>query len=111
MKKTCTLRDFVEKTHQLVPYNPRRFFFEFVSAKEEITDDKEIILMERVSEKHIYYDWEKCMAFHNMHDMLGYKKLVHWFESQGDDWSISQRSQKTISRQVQGLCSEWWWRC
>ena len=49
VKKTCTLRDFVEKTHQLVPYNPRRFFFEFVSAEEEITDDKEIILMNKVS--------------------------------------------------------------
>ena len=49
MKKTCSLRDFVEKTHQLVPYNPRRFFFEFIGAKEDITDDKEIILMDKVS--------------------------------------------------------------
>ena len=45
---TCSLREFVEKTHQLVPYQPRRFFFEFVSAKEEITDDKEIILLKKV---------------------------------------------------------------
>ena len=48
VKETCSLRDFVEKTHQLVPYNPRRFFFEFVGAKENITDDKEIILMDKV---------------------------------------------------------------
>ena len=48
VNKTCSLRDFVEKTHQLVPYKPRRFFFEFVSSKEEITDDKEIILLHKV---------------------------------------------------------------
>ena len=57
--KTCSLRDFVENTHQLKPYNPRRFFFEFSSAKEEITDDKEIILMDKVSKIYIinlYYD-------------------------------------------------------
>ena len=49
VKKTCSLRDFVEKTHQLVPYNPRRFFFEFDSANEDISDDKEIILIDKVS--------------------------------------------------------------
>ena len=26
IKKTCTLRNFVEKTHKLIPYKPRRFF-------------------------------------------------------------------------------------
>ena len=49
VKKTCSLRNFVEKTHKLVPYNPRRFFFEFVGANENISDDKEIILMDKVS--------------------------------------------------------------
>ena len=49
VEDTCSLRDFVEKTHQLVPYNPRRLFFEFVGANENISDDKEIILIEKVS--------------------------------------------------------------
>ena len=48
VNKTCSLRDFVEKIHQLVPYNPRRFFFEFVSAEEDISDDKQIIIMDKV---------------------------------------------------------------
>lgn len=47
VKKTCTLRDFVEKTLQL-PYEPKRFFFEFVSASENISDNLEIILVEKV---------------------------------------------------------------
>ena len=49
VKKTCTLRDFVEKTHQLPYTEPRKFYFEFVSAKETITDDLDVILVEKVS--------------------------------------------------------------
>ena len=48
VNKICSLRDFVEKIHHLVPYNPRRFFFEFISAEEDISDDKEIIIMDKV---------------------------------------------------------------
>jgi hypothetical protein len=75
VNKTCSLRDFVEKTHQLVPYNPRRFFFEFTCDKEDITDDKEIILMDKVSTN-------KCMDNYIQHDYdLGHKTNVYGFKS------------------------------
>ena len=77
INKTCSLRDFVEKTHQLVPYNPRRFFFEFTSAKENITDDKEIILMNKVSAKHM--QMYNLLHTYNMHN-VGHKTNVYGFE-------------------------------
>ena len=54
MEKACSIGDIVKK-YQLGPYNPRRFFFEFIRTKEEITDDKEIILMEKASVACILY--------------------------------------------------------
>ena len=48
MKEDIDLRSFVEEVHKL-EYNARKFFFEFTSREEEITDDKEVILMNKVT--------------------------------------------------------------
>ena len=47
VEEDVDLRSFVEEQHKL-EYNARKFFFEFTSREEEIGDDKEIILMDKV---------------------------------------------------------------
>ena len=49
----CNLRFFVKSVHGL-KYEARRFFFEFVSREEEVTDDKEIILLDKVNYLTLY---------------------------------------------------------
>lgn len=47
VKEDIDLRSFVEENHKL-QYNARKFFFEFTSREEDIGDDKEVILMNKV---------------------------------------------------------------
>lgn len=50
VRNNCGLRSFVEEVCHL-RYEARRFFFEFFSEEEDISKDKEIILMDRVGYK------------------------------------------------------------
>ena len=48
VKEDIDLRSFVEDQYKL-QYNARKFFFEFTTREEEIGDDKEVILMNKVA--------------------------------------------------------------
>lgn len=65
MKEDSGLRSFVEDICRL-DYEARRFFFEFFSDEEEISKDKEIILMDRVKLKShdiSCYSWEFILYY------------------------------------------------
>ena len=50
VEEDSSLRPFVEDVCHL-HYEPRRFFFEFFNEEEDISKDKEIILMDKVREQ------------------------------------------------------------
>lgn len=54
VQEDTNLRSFVEEECHL-HYEPRRIFFEFFSDEEDISKDKEIILMNKVRECMVYY--------------------------------------------------------
>ena len=65
------LRPFVEDVCYL-HYEPRRFFFEFFNEEEDISKDKEIILMDKVRECVIYYCSHTVTAYLTIY-LIGHK--------------------------------------